>query len=259
MKDSKVIKYCQQCGKIFTVQSYRKETAIFCSRSCHAKRRRPELQRREKRVCKWCKKSFFVIPCSSNVYCSRECFNQMRGSGIYKTIGKRECLNCGKIFTPRETRNKFCTAACYHEWDIRKVPWNKGKRYCYSIDTLRKIKEARKKQKFPTTKTKPELIFIKLCEKHKLPFKYTGDGAFWVGNLNPDFIESNGRKLAVEVFSDYWHSPLLRPNLLYSQTYHGRKEILKKMGWKVVILWECELKSKNVDNIIIDKFKEYVT
>lgn len=35
MKISRVTKVCQHCSKEFTVQTYRKDTAHFCSRACH--------------------------------------------------------------------------------------------------------------------------------------------------------------------------------------------------------------------------------
>ena len=65
---------------------------------------------------------------------------------------------------------------------------------------------------------------------------------FWIENINPDFVESNGRKIAIEVFGDYYHNPLLKKGLKWSRTQPGREEIFKKYGWKSLILWEHEIK-----------------
>ena len=116
--------------------------------------------------------------------------------------------------------------------------------------TKQKISEARRKQIFPRQYTEPELIFESICKKHDLPFKYTGDGKFWIENVNPDFIDCNGKKVAVDIFGDYWHDIIRRPNIKYSQTYNGRKEIFKKYGWKLIILWENELKNKSTEEIL---------
>ena len=127
----------------------------------------------------------------------------------------------------------------------------------HSEETKQKIREARKHQKpFPTHHTNPELIFEAICKKHDLPFKYTGDGSFWIKNLNPDFVECNGKKIAVEIFGDYWHSPLLRNTVSYNQTYEGRKKVLKKYGWKLIVLWESDLKREDAEQFVLAVLKK---
>jgi len=127
----------------------------------------------------------------------------------------------------------------------------KGKKF--SKETKQKISEARKHQIFPTHHTKPELKFEKICKKHNLPYKYVGDGKFWIENINPDFVESNGKKIAVEIFGNYWHSPLLNPKLRENMTLSYREKALKKYGWKLVVFWEDELKSENAEKIVMDR------
>jgi len=153
-------------------------------------------------------------------------------------------------------------------------PWNKGKHlseehkrkvsennarywkdktFLHSDETKRKIREARKLQRIPTHHTKPELKFEEICKKYNLPYKYVGDGKFWVENINPDFVESNGKKIAVEIFGNYWHSPLLNPKLREDRTLPYREKTLKKYGWKLIVFWEDELKSKNAEEIVMDR------
>lgn len=115
----------------------------------------------------------------------------------------------------------------------------------FSSEAIEKIRLARSKQRIPRSKTKPELKFIEMLEKYKAPFKYTGDGSFWVGRLNPDFIHLNHKKLAVEIFGEYWHTPLLNHSVRYEATELGRKERYKKHGWKCIVLWAEPLMAEN--------------
>ena len=121
--------------------------------------------------------------------------------------------------------------------------------------TKQKIREARKHQ--PTHHTKPELIFEEICKKHNLPFKYTGNGDFWIENINPDFVDVNGKKIAVEVFGDYWHSPLLQWDLREDRTLDYRKKILKKYGWKLIVFWESDLKRKDVEQFVLSGLEKH--
>lgn len=140
-----------------------------------------------------------------------------------------------------------------------KPTWNKGKRGIYSEETLSKMREARKHRIFPKTKTKPEIIFETLCKKYDLPFEYTGDGSFWIGktpSVNPDFVDCNGKKVAVEIFS-YWHNPLQRhAQVPSSQTYNGRKRILKKYGWKLVVFWQEDLEREDANQFVLNILKK---
>ena len=109
----------------------------------------------------------------------------------------------------------------------------------------------------PTNNTKPELIFEEICKKNDLPFKYTGDGSFWVHNINPDFVECNDKKIAIEIFSDYWHSPLLNRKLKEDRTLPYRKRILKKYGWKLIVFWESDLKREDAEQFILIELRKH--
>lgn len=124
-----------------------------------------------------------------------------------------------------------------------------------SEETKKIKREQRKHQKIPTHHTKPEMIFESICKRRNLPFKYTGDGSFWIENINPDFIECNGKKIVVEIFGDYWHSPLLRNTVSYNQTYEGRKKILKKHGWKLIVFWETDLLREDAEAFVLSVLK----
>ena len=125
--------------------------------------------------------------------------------------------------------------------------------------TRAKMRKVRKERKgFPKHHTKPELIFEQICKRYNLPFKYTGDGSFWLSknpSINPDFVECNGKKIAIEIFS-YWHDPLRRHcKVPYSQTYEGRKKILKKCGWKLIVFWDADLLRKDAEQFVLNTLK----
>lgn len=82
-----------------------------------------------------------------------------------------------------------------------------------------------------------EKKFDAICVKYNLPFKYVGDGKFWVENMNPDFIEINGRKIAVEVLGDYWHNKTWFPD----RDFEKRQKKFAEYGWRVIGIWEHEL------------------
>ena len=104
--------------------------------------------------------------------------------------------------------------------------------------------------------TAPEMRFIKIVEKNDIPYKYVGSGDFWIENINPDFIEVNGKKIAIEIFGDYWHSPFLNPNLRETMTLDYRKKTFKRYGWKLIVLWESDLLREDSEQFVLSKLGE---
>ena len=148
---------------------------------------------------------------------------------------KRICQSCGKVFPvkPSEIKDgngRFCSLRC-----------------------------SRMSQKFPKHHTKPELIFETICKKYNLPYKYTGDGSFGISKnpgINPDFVEVNGKKIAIEIFS-YWHDPLRRlGKVRYSHTLKGRKKILRKYGWTLVVFWQEDLEGEKPEQFVLRELRK---
>ena len=138
------------------------------------------------------------------------------------------------------------------------IPWNKGKKGIYSEETLEKLREARKHQKFPKHHTKPERIFEDFCKKGTLPFRYTGDSRFWIGekpSLNPDFVHLT-KKIVVEIFS--WHHNELQRigKVRYSHTYEGRKKLYKKYGYKMIVFWQEDLEREDAESFVLSILKK---
>ena len=233
----RILVICDKCRKKREIrfQAYRP----FC-RSC-AKERKTKIRR----ICKYCDKEFFVNPSiiknGWGIFCSRGCKQRYcKGKNSSHWKGgkiKKICNECGgefEIYLSQVKKGKgiFCSHSC-HTINMRR---NRN-----------------------TYLTKPELIFEQICKKNNLPFKYTGDGSLWIGKnpaVNPDFVECNGKKIAVEIFGDYWHSPLFK-KVPYNQTYEGRKKIFKKYGWKLIIFWEADLKRMDAEQFVLLRLSKY--
>lgn len=92
--------------------------------------------------------------------------------------------------------------------------------------------------------TKPELSLMRMIAKHSLPFKYVGDGSFMVGQLNPDFVSTDGSMRIVEVFGCYWHGckRCFPGSRSFGIPLRQRVSTFKKHGYSTRIIWEHELK-----------------
>jgi len=120
------------------------------------------------------------------------------------------CEECGKAFFVRAYRSgnaRFCSISCH---------------------TINKYKQGI----FLHRPNGVEAVLIELLKKNNLPFKYTGGGDVWLGNRNPDFINTNGKKQVIELLGTYWH-PL----------FDGadRIEHYKQYGFDCLAVWEDEL------------------
>lgn len=93
--------------------------------------------------------------------------------------------------------------------------------------------------------TKTEASVISFCQKYRIPLKYVGDGQVWLAGRNPDFIDSNGRKVVVEIFGEYWHSPIKNPAVSLRRTYSATQEAYQDYGFDCFIAWEYQLRNED--------------
>jgi hypothetical protein len=76
-------------------------------------------------------------------------------------------------------------------------------------------------------------------------WKFVGDGQVIISGKCPDFININGQKKIVELFGDYWHK---------GQNPQDRIDTFAPFGYETLVVWERELKNKNV---LIEKIKVF--
>jgi len=107
--------------------------------------------------------------------------------------------------------------------------------------------------------TKPELLLRRAL--HARGFRYRLHGAALSGK--PDLVLPK-HKAVVFVHGCFWHrhagcrfatTPATRPEF-WSDKFsanvardHRNLDLLRTMGWRTAIVWECAMKSKNIDDV----------
>ena len=254
-KGGKVECKCNVCGRTIFVKADQRKERNYCSPQCYGKWQSKN-QRGEHNphwqggnthlICETCGRSYTCVPATAKLskhhFCSAECRVEWQ-----KTPRNHPSWKGGKIKTLCET--------CGKEFELWPCEFkhNKG-RFC-SKTCARRCNKIR-------GKTDIEQVFEEICRKNNLPFRYTGDGTFWIGGhppINPDFVEVNDKKIAIEIFGDYWHSPFLRPDINYAQTYEGKRRLLKERGWNLVVFLGSDLVRKDAERFVLrELFKQKI-
>ena len=280
----KIKRICEVCGKEFEVSEavLKQRIVKFCSRECYyiyLRAGNSHLKKeRIKRICKECGREFEVkasrLKTGRGRFCSRKCkyewlskFFKGKNSPCWKPKIKCICEYCKKEFEVIPSRieggnGKFCSRVCKDKWQSENMQEEKNHFFgkSHTVKTIQKIREARMKQKaFPKHHTNPELIFEEICKKNNLPFHFVGDGSLWIGkkkSLNPDFCELNGKKIVIEIFGDYWHSPLLNYKLKEERTLNYRKQYYRRYKWQPIFLWESDLKRSDAEQFVLNTLQK---
>jgi G:T-mismatch repair DNA endonuclease (very short patch repair protein) len=119
----------------------------------------------------------------------------------------------------------------------------------HTEETKQKLRAAYRKRclenRYRILKTRPEKSLEKFIEDNKLPYTYTGNRKFWIEDVNPDFVNTNGEKKVLEVLGCYWHNcPIHFPTkgCQSNRKTDSRKELIyKKYGYVCVQIWEHDL------------------
>lgn len=212
-----------------------------------------------KRICQVCGKSFEVYPCVIRIeegkYCSKKCAGvarktnplimaQMKRSGEAKK-GKPTWI-LGKHHSEESNRKNS-------EAHKGKPAWNKG----LTVETSESVRRTFEKlkgrkltkdhvRKILTRRTPSSLEekFLGIINKYNLPYKFTGDGSFMIENCNPDFINVNGDKIAIEVYARFYKN--LRFGNKIDEWKKDRANLFMKYGWKIIYFDETEVSDDNV-------------
>jgi hypothetical protein len=94
--------------------------------------------------------------------------------------------------------------------------------------------------------TSIERLFLKIVDKYNLPYKYVGDGYTFIAGRCPDYLNVNGAKEVVEIFSRWWHDPSVNPKVKLQHTEKATLDHYFKYGFKCIIIWEEELKDEEL-------------
>jgi very-short-patch-repair endonuclease len=102
--------------------------------------------------------------------------------------------------------------------------------------------------------TSYEKMISELCINNNLPFMYTGNGTFLVGNKNPDFINKK-EKIAIEVFNNY-HKILVYGSV--KNYMIERTKYFSNYGYRVIFIREEEITSNDWEKICLNKINEVI-
>ncbi len=117
-------------------------------------------------------------------------------------------------------------------------PWNKGKPECFDATAVAKMLTHR-------GRTSLETKFQGIIDKNNLPYKFVGDGSFMIGRKNPDFININGEKIAIEVYARYYK---LRHAETIKEWKEERERVFREYGWEAIFFDETQVNESNVLN-----------
>lgn len=88
-----------------------------------------------------------------------------------------------------------------------------------------------------------EKKFQTIINKYNLLYKFVGDGSFIIGNCNPDFINTNSEKIAVEVYARFYKQ---LGGKSIEEWKRKRTEIFRQYGWEVIYFDETQIEEKYV-------------
>ena len=106
-------KICLKCGKEFSVQNHRKDSAKFCSKECHY------AFGRANKKCLFCGKSFYSPINKRRQFCSRDCVDKSKEKRVAK-----KCQICGKVYEVQNycaKTSKYCSTTCRNKGISKKL------------------------------------------------------------------------------------------------------------------------------------------
>lgn len=219
--------------------------------------------------CEACGKATLKWPCrippENHHFCSRRCYLSWQ-SGRRKEYYKgntprshhrkysppgppeqRTCLVCGENFIAKAHEPKrFCSIQCVGKWaranhihSSKRKPrnWTKEQREAFIHKMLDNLH---------VRPTSIEKQFTYIAERHNLPYQYVGDGSLLIGYRNPDFINTNGSKICIEV-ANHFHHP--------DPWANKRKEHFAKYGWECFIFF-CDKYNRLNEQEVLDALSQ---
>ncbi len=95
-----------------------------------------------------------------------------------------------------------------------------------------------------------ESDFQKIIDKNGLPYKFVGDGSFMIGRKNPDFININGEKIAIEVYAPFYKTINGR-NI--EEWRKDRSRVFMEYGWDLLFFETSQVNENHVLSVLVNK------
>lgn len=182
---------------------------------------------------------------------------------------KKNCETCGKEFKTWPKRApiaRFCSHPCYGEWrktiklseehkrniglagkgrqNVLGKHWKVGHK---KILTKEHIRNSLKRRPMSSL----EIRFNEIITKHNLPYKFVGNGKFFIERKNPDFVNVNGEKKAIEVY--YKRHKEMVGGFSVDDWKQKRQKIFNKYGWEIIFFDEIQVNEQNILAILRGK------
>jgi hypothetical protein len=97
---------------------------------------------------------------------------------------------------------------------------------------------------------------INLISTNNLPYKFVGQGDFWITSegkhCNPDFVNTNGLKVVIEVFADFYK---IRQYGSIENYITERRRLFGNFGYSVLFINSKDLKREDWKTNILSKLK----
>jgi hypothetical protein len=167
---------------------------------------------------------------------TREAMVELKSDPVYREKVRARNIKINSSPSTREKRRLISRRLVQDPNYIAKITPNdetKAKISQKVLELYRSDPDYRRRVLSNRRPTDIEERLIKIINEYRLPYKYTGDGSFWIGGKNPDFVNINSGKIAIDLFGDFWHEP---------SEVESRKSAFADFGWQLIILWGHELK-----------------
>lgn len=126
--------------------------------------------------------------------------------------------HCGKVFYVRPYRldeSKFCSRKCI----------NQGRK---------QTKEHIRRSLYRRPMSSLEIRVNDTILKNNLPYKFVGNGQFFIERKNPDFINTKGKKIAIEVYCRLQKEKIRGVSV--EKWKNDRSSLFAKYGWKIIFI-----------------------
>ena len=204
--------------------------------------------------CKKCEKQFEIPDWRNAKFCSTNCSKGRVNSGCFvKGQSYEDRYGIKKAKEMRELVSKRAKRTMH----LRPTWTMKGRKF--TEEHKRKIGEANSialkghKQSVETIKKRLrknpisslEKKMIRIINKNNLPYKFVGNGDFILGNKCPDFINYNGKKIAIEVF---YRDHKEKFNHGLKEWKKKRTKVFNEYGWKLFFFDETQVNEEYILN-----------
>lgn len=203
-------------GSKMSIESRRKISLAKKGKPAHNKGKTKKISL----ICNSCNSSYINYASDKSKYCGRKCFSESIKGHKY-LLGRKKTLEQRQKNSIASKNNPNCQKNWFKKGNS---PWRKS--------LLRR----------PMSSL--EVKFDEICKKNNLPYTFVGNGKFFIERKNPDFINTNGEKIAVEVYSRAIKIKIR--GLDIEQWKQERQEIFNTYGWKIIFFDETQVYEKDI-------------